>query len=142
MFQFGLKSASLPNGITESTIVVMGNPAVWWVGFAAVIALTVFYVPKIFSKRFNLKNNLPAIFIIVFFFFQWLPYVLISRVVFIYHFYSNVPFLCLGSSVFNKQVLEQQMGKNVSNSLLCTCNSIIRSFLPSYFRRAHINLNC
>jgi dolichyl-phosphate-mannose--protein O-mannosyl transferase len=89
-----LESASLTNGL-NSTIVVMGNPAVWWVGFAAVIALTVFYVPKIFSKRFNLKNNLPAIFIIVFFFFQWLPYVLISRVVFIYHFYSNVPFLCL-----------------------------------------------
>jgi dolichyl-phosphate-mannose-protein mannosyltransferase len=90
-----LEIASLPNGVTESTIVVMGNPAVWWVGFATVIALTVFYVPKIFSKRFNLKNNLPAIFIIVLFFFQWLPYVLISRVVFIYHFYSNVPFLCL-----------------------------------------------
>ena len=90
-----LEIASLPNGVTESTIVVMGNPAVGWVGFAAVIALTVFYVPKIFSKRFNLKNNLPAIFIIVLFFFQWLPYVLISRVVFIYHFYSNVPFLCL-----------------------------------------------
>jgi dolichyl-phosphate-mannose--protein O-mannosyl transferase len=90
-----LQITSLPNGITESTIVVMGNPAVWWIGFAAVIALTVIILSKIFSKRFDLKNSLPAIFIVVLFFFQWLPYILISRVVFIYHFYDNVPFLCL-----------------------------------------------
>ena len=92
-----LQVASLPDGI-KSTITLMGNPAVWWVGFAAIITLTIMYVPKIFGKRFQLKNNLPAIFIIVFFFFQWLPYVLISRVVFIYHFYVNIPFLCLASA--------------------------------------------
>jgi dolichyl-phosphate-mannose--protein O-mannosyl transferase len=90
-----LQITSLPNGVTESTIVVMGSPVVWWVGFAAVIALAVIILSKIFSKRFNLKNSLPAIFIVVLFFFQWLPYILISRVVFIYHFYGNVPFLCL-----------------------------------------------
>ena len=33
--------------------------------------------------------------LLVYFFFQWLPYIVISRVVFIYHFYSNEPFLCL-----------------------------------------------
>jgi dolichyl-phosphate-mannose--protein O-mannosyl transferase len=93
-----LEVASLPDGIAKSTIVLMGNPAVWWIGFAAIIALTVTYLPKIFVKRFQLKNNLPAIFLIVFFFFQWLPYVLISRVVFIYHFYVNLPFLCLASA--------------------------------------------
>lgn len=92
-----LETASLANGL-RSTIVVMGNPAVWWIGFAAVVALTVHYVPKIFGKKFSLKQNWPAIFLIIVFFFQWIPYVLISRVVFIYHFYSNVPFLCLGSA--------------------------------------------
>lgn len=89
-----LESASLSNGL-NSTIVVLGNPAVWWIGFAAIIGLTVFYVPKIFRKSFSLKNYLPPIFILLVFFFQWLPYVLITRVVFIYHFYSNVPILCL-----------------------------------------------
>jgi dolichyl-phosphate-mannose--protein O-mannosyl transferase len=97
-----LESASLPNG-TQSTIVLLGNPALWWLGFAVVVGLTVFYVPKLFRKNFNLKENLPAIFIITFFFFQWLPYIIISRVVFIYHFYVNVPFLCLGSAfIINK----------------------------------------
>ncbi len=92
-----LESASMGNGISSS-IVVMGNPAVWWVGFAAVIGLTVFYVPKLFRKTFSLKNYLPAVFLLVVFFFQWIPYVFISRVIFIYHFYSDVPILCLASA--------------------------------------------
>ncbi|HUK85774.1 MAG TPA: glycosyltransferase family 39 protein, partial [Candidatus Acidoferrum sp.] len=92
-----LQSASMSGGL-NSTIVVMGNPAIWWVGFAAILGITVFYVPKIFRKTFSLKKYLPAIFLVVVFFFQWLPYILISRVVFIYHFYSNVPIICLGTA--------------------------------------------
>ena len=92
-----LQSASLSNGLT-STIVVMGNPAVWWIGFTAVIGLTVYNLPKVFRKNFSLKQYLQAIFLIVVFFFQWIPYVLLTRVIFIYHFYSNVPLLCLASA--------------------------------------------
>lgn len=90
---------SFPNGIT-SVIDLLGNPAVWWVGFVAILGLTIFYVPKFFSKKFDFKKNLPAVFIIVFFFFQWLPYIFITRQVYIYHFYSDVPFLCLGTAFF------------------------------------------
>ena len=83
-----------------STIVLMGNPAVWWLGFAAIIGVTVITVTKLYGKKFTLRNHLPEAFLIVLFFFQWLPYVLISRVVFIYHFYVNMPFLCLASAFF------------------------------------------
>jgi len=92
-----LQSAVFPDGITKSTIVVLGNPAVWWVGFGAIIALTVFYGSKIFSKQFQLKSSLP-VFLIVLFFFQWLPNALISRVLFIYHFYPCVPLMCVASA--------------------------------------------
>jgi dolichyl-phosphate-mannose--protein O-mannosyl transferase len=78
--------------------VLLGNPALWWFGFASLIGLTCFCVYKIFGKSFSFKANLPAVFLVVFFFFQWLPYIFITRVVFIYHFYSNVPLLCLGSA--------------------------------------------
>jgi len=88
-----------PTG-TTSVIDLLGNPAVWWVGFAAIVGLTVFYVPKFFNKKFDYKKNLPAVFILVFFFFQWLPYIFITRQVYIYHFYSDVPFLCLGTAFF------------------------------------------
>jgi len=90
-----LEVAYLPNG-SVSTIVLLGNPALWWLGFAVILGLTIYYVPQFFGAEFDLKKNLPVVFIIVYFFFQWLPYIFITRVVFIYHFYSNEPFLCLG----------------------------------------------
>jgi len=92
-----LQVTSFSNGLT-STIVVLGNPAVWWAGFASIIGLTVYYVSKTVRKHLDLKKNLPVIFLIVVFFFSWIPYVFISRVVFIYHFYVNVPIVCLGSA--------------------------------------------
>ncbi len=52
-----------------------------------------------------------AVFIAVFFFFQWLPYVLISRVTFIYHFYVSVPFLCLASAYFINRYWNTRLGK-------------------------------
>jgi dolichyl-phosphate-mannose-protein mannosyltransferase len=86
----------------KSTIVLLGNPAVWWVGFVCVISISVFTLVEIVSttgKQLD-KIGLPAIFIPVFFFFQWVPYFFISRVTFIYHFYVNMPFLCLASAYF------------------------------------------
>jgi dolichyl-phosphate-mannose-protein mannosyltransferase len=93
--------STLPNGVT-STITLMGNPLVWWVGFACIIAISIFALVKIVrvSGKRLVKIGLPAIFIITFFFFQWLPYVFISRITFIYHFYVNVPFLCLAGAYF------------------------------------------
>ena len=92
----------LPN-LMKSTITLMGNPAVWWVGFAAIIGITGIFLAKTvpaLKKRVTPKLDLPIAFIVVLFFFQWLPYVSITRALFIYHFYVSVPFLCLGSAYF------------------------------------------
>ncbi|MCW4054692.1 MAG: glycosyltransferase family 39 protein [Candidatus Bathyarchaeota archaeon] len=93
--------SNLPNNIA-STIVLFGNPLVWWVGFACIIGISVVVLVEITrasGKRLT-KVGLPAIFITSFFFFQWVPYILISRVTFIYHFFVNVPLLCLASAYF------------------------------------------
>jgi dolichyl-phosphate-mannose-protein mannosyltransferase len=93
--------SNLPNN-TTSTMALLGNPLVWWIGFACIIGISIFALVKIIKasgERFG-KVGLPALFIIIFFFFQWVPYILISRVTFIYHFYVNVPFLCLAAAYF------------------------------------------
>jgi dolichyl-phosphate-mannose--protein O-mannosyl transferase len=126
-----LEVASLPNG-TESTIVLLGNPAVWWLGFAAIIALTVFTVLKIFKKQFSfsLKNNLPAVFILVIFFFQWLVYIFISRITFIYHFYSNVPLLCLGSAFIVNKYWNNKWGKMLAIAYFAIVVALFILFYP------------
>lgn len=87
---------------TKSTIVLLGNPAVWWVGFACIIGITIFALAKFIkaTERRGSAVGLPALFILTLFFFQWFPYVLISRCTFLYHFYVNVPFLCLAAAYF------------------------------------------
>ncbi|MEM2608509.1 MAG: glycosyltransferase family 39 protein, partial [Thermoproteota archaeon] len=73
----------LPNGMV-STIVCMGNPVIWWFGIPCLIFLA---SKTIFKKDFS------ALYIVTLFLFQWIFYVPISRCVFLYHFYPNVPFL-------------------------------------------------
>lgn len=78
-------------GDMVSTIVAMGNPAAWWLGFASIFSAIVEFI--------NEKNYVCG-FIIAIFFFQWLPYAVISRCLFLYHFYSNVPFLIFATVYF------------------------------------------
>ncbi|MBO3800711.1 MAG: phospholipid carrier-dependent glycosyltransferase, partial [Candidatus Brockarchaeota archaeon] len=75
----------LPSGMV-STIVCMGNPAIWWSGILCLIFVT---------TKTVLKRDFTALYIITIFLFQWISYVPISRCVFLYHFYPNVPFLIL-----------------------------------------------
>jgi dolichyl-phosphate-mannose-protein mannosyltransferase len=86
----------------KSTIVLLGNPAVWWAGFAFIILAV---------ERAVRKRDLACMFIATFFFFQWIPYALISRVTFLYHFYVNVPFLCLASAYFLSKYWSTKWGK-------------------------------
>jgi len=117
----------LPDG-TVSTINLLGNLAVWWVGFACIILLVGKAVPikeLFFKLRKKLTHkdapsavankprvwDLAAIFIVAIFFFQWLPYMLIPRITYIYHFYVNVPILCLASAYFLNKMWGEKYGK-------------------------------
>jgi dolichyl-phosphate-mannose-protein mannosyltransferase len=89
----------------KSTIVLLGNPALWWIGFVCII----FALERVVRKR-----DFVCTFITVFFFFQWFPYLLISRITFIYHFYVNVPFLCLAATYFVNKYWNTKWGKIVT----------------------------
>jgi len=168
----------LPNNI-NSTISAMGNPAVWWVGSAAIIIVTerairgkelllvlkrrVSKKPKIQEPKIQMPSeipasalvmeqpsatlppsaetaevpaegssrswDLPAIFIATIFFFSWIPYVFISRVTFIYHFYVAMPFLCLASAYFINKYWNTRYGKGAT---LVFFSSIIVLFVAFY----------
>ncbi len=77
------------NEISETvrqTIVSFGNPAVWWLG----IATLAFVFVNAIKKR---EKN--SIFIALGFLAQLLPWVGVSRCIFLYHYFPAVPFLIL-----------------------------------------------
>ncbi len=73
-------------GDTTAYISSMGNPALWWAGIPAMIA-TLWLAVR--------HRNKTAIFIVIPFLTQWLIFIAIGRVLFIYHFYPNVLFMIL-----------------------------------------------
>jgi dolichyl-phosphate-mannose-protein mannosyltransferase len=143
-------SYGLPNGLV-STIMLLGNPAVWWVGFACVILLLVRLVP-VDELRFWLRGklakneqvteadatsvgnkksrrwDLAAVFIVVIFFFQWVPYMFISRITYIYHFYVNVPILCLASAYFLNRIWGKKYGKLATVAYLAIVVAVFALF--------------
>jgi dolichyl-phosphate-mannose-protein mannosyltransferase len=123
--------AYLPGNV-KSTIVLLGNPAVWWVGFVSVISIVVVSLSNFVKSAGNRlgKVGLPAIFIAVFFFFQWVPYMLISRITFIYHFYLNVPFLCLASAYFISKYWSSRWVKVAALAFFAVVVALFALFYP------------
>ncbi|NYT00717.1 MAG: phospholipid carrier-dependent glycosyltransferase [Methanocellales archaeon] len=94
-----------------STIVLMGNPAIWWLG-AIFLILT--------ATKMVRDRDKTCMFIVVLFLFQWLPYAPISRALFIYHFYANVPFMALAITYWMNNLWEGKAKWLVISYLLVT----------------------
>lgn len=115
-----LHVSDLADGIV-STIVAMGNPVIWWFGIAAVFVLLVD----------TLKNrDKVAVFLLVAFFSQWIPYMLITRCLFIYHFYMNVPILILILTYFLKDLPKLKFGVWILIGFLIAAGLLFALFYP------------
>lgn len=67
-----------------SSIVTMGNPAIWWGGILAVIGALIMYVEKEDDTLLPILIGLGA---------QYIPWMLVPRLTFIYHFFAAIPFV-------------------------------------------------
>lgn len=74
-----------PDDLREG-ISAFGNPLIWWVGLAA-FGLVVYLAVSRWDRR--------AIFLALGYLSQYLPWLKIGRVVFIYHYFPSVPFVVL-----------------------------------------------
>jgi dolichyl-phosphate-mannose--protein O-mannosyl transferase len=108
-------------GDMVSTIVSMGNPAVWWLGFASIICLV---------EETVRKKDYACGFVVAMFFFQWLPYVFISRCLFLYHFYFNVPFLILATVYFLNNSWGTKRGRMIWLAYLILVAALFVLFYP------------
>lgn len=68
----------------EEGISGFGNPAVWWAAIPAFFYLV---------KRALRKQDKTALFMVIAYLSQYLPWVFIGRTTFIYHYFTSVPFV-------------------------------------------------
>jgi dolichyl-phosphate-mannose--protein O-mannosyl transferase len=81
-------------------------------------------------KQNNPKLKLPEVYIIVVFFFSWLPYIIISRATYIYHFYLSVPLLCLATTYFINKYWNTRLGKAAAIVLFSSVVILFVVFYP------------
>ena len=84
-------NAYLPEGVISS-ISCMGNPAVWWTGLAAIICLGIY-------SAWQRRTDKAGFMVIVGFLSQYLPWVIVPRSTFIYHYFASVPFIILATGL-------------------------------------------
>jgi dolichyl-phosphate-mannose--protein O-mannosyl transferase len=74
--------------------------------------------------------DIPAIFIVVVFFFCWLPYIFVGRAAYIYHFYSSVPLLCLATAYFVNKYWSTRLGKVAAIAIFAAVVALFVLFYP------------
>lgn len=86
-------SGTAADGLKEG-ISSFGNPAVWWTGIAALLYMIYIAIAKKDKK---------ALFLVIAYFAQLVPWMGVSRLTFIYHYFPCVPFivLMLGYSIYD-----------------------------------------
>jgi predicted membrane-bound dolichyl-phosphate-mannose-protein mannosyltransferase len=87
---------NLPAGL-KSTIVAMGNPLIWWAGIFAMPA----------TIWLSIRRGNKTIYTIwIAFLAQYVPWMLVTRLTFLYHYFAMVPFIIL-SLVYMFKVMEE-----------------------------------
>ncbi len=136
----------LPNN-TVSTISVLGNPVVWWVGFALMLVLAERAIhgrqlvanlwsrisKSSVSKQVNIRGkgwDVQAIYIVVVYAFSWLPYVFIGRATYIYHYYLSVPLICLATTYFINKYWNTRLGKVAAIAIFAATVAMFLLFYP------------
>ena len=74
---------------TISTITALGNPLIWWGGLASLIWIIVRFL-----RGYGRKDR-RYVFLLLGFATNYLPWVLVPRVTFVYHYFASVPFIIL-----------------------------------------------
>ena len=85
----------LPSGVI-GCISTFGNPAVWWAGTVAIVWLML----RLYRSR---RFDLPAAFLLGGYLTEFLPWVLVPRTMFIYHYFASVPFFVLAIVMYIRQ---------------------------------------
>jgi dolichyl-phosphate-mannose--protein O-mannosyl transferase len=85
-----------------SRIIAFGNPAVWWLGIISMIAAMLIGMWKRDRRMIFLMIVLGSV---------YLPWVLVTRLTFIYHFFAVVPFMILCTTYLISYLKEQSAYK-------------------------------
>jgi dolichyl-phosphate-mannose--protein O-mannosyl transferase len=105
------------SGETYAFAYMIGNPFVWYLGLVSVLLLTgvvttsVLLPSKIMSTSQVRKNWLLYLSVVTLLFANWLPYALITRVMYLYHYLPAVAFAIISIGVILSDLVLPRLGE-------------------------------
>lgn len=113
----------LPAG-TVASIAAFGNPVVWWGGLAGVLALLGFAAAG--------RSRRSDVFVLLLYAAQYLPWALISRATFIYHYFAAMIFALLALGLALQRLLERRplLGSGVCAGAVVLAAGLFAFFFP------------
>lgn len=120
-----------------SSILAFGNPAVWWTGLAGMLFVLIYSIYRnalpalrVLPGRENSDDRAMPV-IAVGFLSAYLPWVLVSRLTFIYHYFASVPFIILATAQALRY-LERKNARLAHGLMLALSVAAIALFVAFY----------
>ncbi|MBE0600423.1 MAG: phospholipid carrier-dependent glycosyltransferase, partial [Firmicutes bacterium] len=126
------KDAYVASGF-GANIVCLGNPAVFYFGALAMIAVFVMLLRKYIRKPGVLitRDDHPALAILaISFLAQYLPWVLVPRSMFIYHYFASLPFIILATMWMASYIRSEKLKNWLMIGLLAAALILFIMFYP------------
>ncbi len=124
MWYYSAETAMVGYG-TVSSISCMGNPAVWWAGLAAMVLL-------LLSLCVRTRPSPILLLVAVGFASQYLPWVLVPRSTFIYHYFASVPFIIIATVWWIGRLYQRDSiaGNTLAVTLMTLALFLFAAFYP------------
>jgi len=131
----------------RSSMATFGNPVLWWTGIAAMVYFIWYFFTNLTPGEFVEYMRKPAFtrrrlvtfkgfdrdvgFLLVAFAAQYLPWVGITRLTWVYHYFPSVPFLTLIVAWVFKQAIDRRpKWKPWAIGFACVCVALFALFYP------------
>ncbi len=129
-----------------STIMAFGNIVIWWPALLSIFALCYVYVvrqarPVLYKQAYKVERSQVPFLLFISFLVQYLPWTLVPRGTYIYHYFPSVPFIILilmymfeymGNYFMNKTEEKAKLDRTL-NVLLFTFVALCGVFFALYF---------
>jgi dolichyl-phosphate-mannose-protein mannosyltransferase len=122
--------------LTHSRIYLLGNPVLYWGGTLAVIMLLLMCIETLHSRKFKLLPHKPALlFVLIGFSANFLPFIFIGRVMFIYHYATALVFSLIAFSLLLEYVASETRRLQLAVLIVLLSTATFAYFSPLTYGR-------
>ncbi len=122
---------------SEGTIIydvhAMGNPILWWLATGSILTFSIFFIVILYKQKYNCFFPV-LFFMLINYLANFLPWALVSRCTFLYHYMSAYSFSLLGIGLIIEQCLISQfvLNRRLGIILLLLITLAFIYWLPIY----------